>query len=293
MQFYFFGLLSAMFFGISNVYWKTAIRNSSFPILVFFRGIAAVICFAIIWWYSTRVNALSFYFVNTGATSLQYVKAILLCFFCSLGLICYLSSLKYTAVSISVPISSINWFSILTAIIVLGEVFRTIYYLSFGMSLIGILLTQSNRIDKTFFQWNRGATLSLMASFFWGVSYTLFKIVINWLGAIPLAFILESAVTLTACIWLAFNGAEKSKLFSRKNIGHYFVLAFLLIGGTLFFNLAVQKIPILVINILGNFTLIVSFMLGFFIYKEKLSFKQIMGVVFLIGSIILLQVHNS
>jgi len=292
MLFYVFGLISALCFGISNVYWKSAGKSNSFPTLVFFRGILASIIFGIIWLEGSRYGYISNNLINSSGTFSQYIRAITLCIVCSFGLVFYLLSLQYSPVSISVPISSINWFSILTAVFILGENFKHIYYLSFSMSILGILFIKYKKNNSEMNNWNRGLTYSILASLIWGVTYSLFKITAKWIGAIPLAFLLESSVTIIAFFWIQFNAIENHKKwdrFSFMNIKHYSILSGLLIGGTLFFNLSIQRIPILVINILGNFTLITSILVGILFFKEKLSAKQIIGVLLLLLSIIMLQ----
>jgi drug/metabolite transporter (DMT)-like permease len=195
---------------------------------------------------------------------------------------------------LSVPLSSVNIFGILTAVFVLGEIFRSVYYFSFALGIAGILLIQSFKIDKkTGLHWNRGASYSLLAACFWGVTYSLFKFAASWLGAIPLAFILESCVTITALVWMLITPSPSFKIrekLSAKNIQHYCTLAVLLVGGTLCFNLSIQQIPVLVINILGNFTLVVSITAGILFYKEKLTMQQLVGVGLLLGSIVIIQI---
>lgn len=289
---YIFGLISAFCFGISNAYWKTAVKSNSFSNIVFFRGIIATLCFAITWLILSNSNNNTSLTINAGATFLQYIKTVLLCLVCSLGLVFYLLSLNYSPVSISVPLSSINIFSILTAVLILGETFKTIYFLSFAVAFFGILLSQSFQFDKKGIQWNKGATFALLASLFWGTTYALFKFSALWLGAIPLAFLLECCVTITALVWMLFSKSgsiKKNEQLSVKNIKHYFILAGLLFGGTLFFNLAIQQIPVLVINILGNFTLVVSISAGLLFYKEKLTVKQIAGISLVVISIAIVQ----
>jgi len=197
---YLFGLISAFCFGISNVYWKTAGKSISFSSAVFFRGIIATSFFAATWFILANSNNNTTLTINAGATISQYLKTMLLCLVCSLGLVFYLLSLNYSPVSISVPLSSINIFSILTAVFILGETFKTIYFASFTLAFVGILLSQSFRIDNKGIQWNKGATFALLASLFWGTTYALFKFSASWLGAIPLAFILECCVTITALV---------------------------------------------------------------------------------------------
>ena len=289
---YLFGLISAFCFGISNVYWKTAVKSNSFSNIVFFRGIIATLCFAITWFILSNSNNNTSLTINAGATFLQYIKTVLLCLVCSLGLVFYLLSLNYSPVSISVPLSSINIFSILTAVLILGETFKGIYFLSFSVAFCGILLSQSFKFDKKGIQWNKGATFALLASLVWGTTYALFKFAASWLGAIPLAFILECCVTITALVWIRFSKSgsiKKNGQLSVKNIKHYFILAALLVGGTLFFNLAIQQIPVLVINIFGNFTLVVSISAGIIFYKEKLTAKQAAGVILVVISIAIVQ----
>ena len=289
---YLFGLLSAISFGISNTYWKKAASSVSFPGLVFFRGLIASFCFGSIWLVFSTTNNLPSSFINPNATNYQYALTILLCLLCSLGLVCYLKSLEFSPVSISVALSSINIFGILTAVLVLHETFLPIYYFSFGIGILGVLLSQSFSISTSNITWNKGGTYSILASLFWGSSYTLFKFSSNWVGALPLAFILEFSVVITALIWIQISEKEFFKIktiLSPKNRTHYFVLALFLLCGTLFFNLAVQKMPILVINIFGFFTLLVSISTGLLYYKEKLSLKQAIGILCLLISIYLVK----
>lgn len=293
---YLFGLLSTFAFGISNTYWKKASAQVSFPGLVFFRGIIACSCFGIAWIYFRSSNKLPDSLINEHATFNQYGLTILLCLICSLGLVFYLKSLDYSPVSISVPLSSINIFGILAAVIILKEHFKPIYFFSFGIGIIGVLLSQSYTMVGKKYVWNKGGNYSILAALFWGSSYTLFKYSSQWMGAIPLAFILEGSVVFTALIWLRLsdpNFFQMKYIFSSGNIKHYFILALFLLCGTLFFNLAVQNIPLLVINIFGFFTLFVSISTGIIFYKERLSVKQGLGVCCLLISILIVQLYTN
>ncbi len=292
---YILGLFSAFCFGVSNVYWKTASVGNEFSRIVFYRGIITSVSFAIIWFYISFFNTNSSLSVNHQATLLQYAKTAVLCFACSLGLVFYLLSLNFSPVSISVPLSSINIFSILTAVLILGETFRLIYFPSFALAMCGILLIQNFSYNKNGIKWNKGATYALLASLVWGTSYALFKFAVAWVGAIPLAFILECCVTITACLWIVFTKSlllKNVEGLSAKNIKHYLILASLVLGGTLCFNLALQKMPVLLLNVLGNFTLAVSVIIGLLFYKEKITIKQAVGISLIFISIILVQFFN-
>lgn len=131
----------------------------------------------------------------------------------------------------------------------------------------------------------------MLATFFWGITYPLFKFVSPIVGAIPLSFILEFSVTIAAIIWAIIQRKHLNlfKLLSKDHIKHYIVLAMLLIGGTLFFNLAVQSLPVLLLNILSNLQLVVSLLLGIWIYQERLNYKQFIGIILIFISILLTQ----
>jgi drug/metabolite transporter (DMT)-like permease len=75
------------------------------------------------------------------------------------------------------------------------------------------------------------------------------------------------------------------KLLSQAQLKHYGILAVLLIGGTLFFNLAIQQVSVLSLNLIGNFQFVVSILLGMLIYREKLTPRQFMGIALILLAI--------
>jgi len=199
--------------------------------------------------------------------------------------------MKYTPVSISVALSSVNIFGILTTVFIVGERFTPLYFFSFTLSMIGILMCQSFSLKNFSLKWNLGATYALLASFFWGITYPLFKFISPSVGAIPLSFILEGSVMIMAFLWILLSGEQiKIKQLSNiKYLKHYIVLALLLIGGTLFFNLAIQKLSVFNLNIIGNLQFIVSVLLSILVYKENLSFIQKIGLLTILFSVIVTQ----
>ncbi len=285
-----FGIISALSFGISNAYWKLASKQVDFPYLVIFRGILASLVFGLLWVLSKQLDFEHFGIINNEATYTDFLKAVILCFVCSLGLVFFLSSLKFQAVSITVPLTSVNIFHILTSVFIVGEHFHHLYYLSFSVALVGILLSQNFRFSLGN-RWNKGATYAILATFFWGITYPLFKFVSPGIGAIPLSFILEAAVTVSAIIW-ALGKKERiniRQVLSFESLKHYVVLAGLLIGGTLFFNLAIQNLSVLTLNLLSNLQIVVAVLIGILVFKEKLNQRQFIGIALIFLSIFLTQ----
>jgi uncharacterized membrane protein len=289
MLYFFFGLISALSFGVSNAYWKIAARQIDFPYLVLFRGIIASFFFGFIWLMMVYFNYQFTGAINPDATIKAYLGTIALCMVCSLGLVFFLKSMEYSKVSITVALSSVNIVFILTTVFIVGERFNLVYLFSFILSITGILLSQSFDFKKFSLQWNKGANYALLASSFWGFTYPLFKFASPAVGALPLSFILESSVTGTACLWILLKqkNQKSTTLISSSSVKHYLILASLLIGGTMFFNLAIQQVSVLNLNILSNLQFAVAVLLGIILYREKVSLNQFLGILLIFSAIIL------
>jgi drug/metabolite transporter (DMT)-like permease len=287
MLFVLFGIISALSFGVSNVYWKAAAKDVDYPYLVFFRGVISSLLFGLIWLGLVYTNTNMSGITNASATAYDYISSIALCLLGSLGLLFFLKSMKYAPVSITVALASVNITRILTAVFIIGEQFTVIYLLSFSLAILGILFSRNFDFKQFSMQWNKGATYALLASFFWGITYPFFKFVSPAVGAMPLSFILETSVTVTALIWIATssNRTTVTKLLHKRLLKHYGILSVLLVGGTLFFNLAIQQISVLKLDLLSNFQIVVSIVLGIFMYQEKLTKQQMVGIVLILLSI--------
>lgn len=197
--------------------------------------------------------------------------------------------MQYEKVSIVVPLTSVNIFSILTATFLLHESWLPEYTISIGLTIVGVWFIFTNNQKPTSINNFKGSLYtSLLASFFFGISYALFKLPIKWLGALP--FFLELSITLFALVTAFVNGSyqEITKKVNIKTIHHYFILALLAAGGTFFINLALINTPIAAINILSNTSQLVALLLAYLLYKEKLVLKQWIGVLSIFSAIVLI-----
>jgi drug/metabolite transporter (DMT)-like permease len=68
------------------------------------------------------------------------------------------------------------------------------------------------------------------------------------------------------------------------HIQTYIVQGILLVAGGLAINISYQYLPIMVINILIISSQLLSVLLGFMFFKERLSVKQWVGLVLIIAS---------
>ena len=205
-----------------------------------------------------------------------------------------MASLKYKSIAVAVSLSSINFFGILAAVVFLGEVFLWKHLLSLAIATIGILIISIHFNDnrkKIKFDFH-SILLPILASVFWGVGYTLFKISLQWMGALTLGIVIETVVLLVALLLII-----KCKKLSFKNFinaytitPHFYIAGLLLMMGSLFINIALTKMSIATVNILGFFTFPVSIVSAYVISREISTIKEWVGIVFIISSIIFLVV---
>lgn len=178
-----FALLSALAFGISNAWWRFAAKQDDFSRIVFYRGLIVSLVFGICWVIASILPVTGKLLLGETAGTTQILLTLLICLLCSFGLVFFLQSLKYSPVGISTVLSSINLFSILTAVFIIGEAFHTGYLIAFVLAIAGVLLCRNNRSMQK--GWNKGVLYALLASFCWGTGYALFKYPIKWLGVLP------------------------------------------------------------------------------------------------------------
>jgi drug/metabolite transporter (DMT)-like permease len=285
-----FVLISSICFALSNAYWKKVIYKVPFYKVIFYRGIISSILFGIFLIIITKYNLFSFLLQRTEVLTLRNLcLTFVLCCFSGIGLYCFVKSMEKGKVSIVVPLSSINVFSILTALFILHEPFKLIYGLEFIFVITGsLLLFYSGKVNETNSNSKSAIFMSLLASFFWGISYALFKIPIKQIGILPFSFILEFSITLFS---LGIIVSKKSLIttnhFNNKQIKHYFILAILVFLGTLLVNLGLKNTTVFSFIILSNTGQLTSILLGYMIYNERLKTMEQIGVSLLFISILL------
>ncbi len=288
-------LISATCFGISNAYWRKLEKAGfSFQEAIFYRGFIGVVLLSTLWLVLQTTGNLTT-LINLDKSILSnyhWLQTLLVCIVCSLGLVCFVPSLKHKIVAVAISLSSINVFGILTAVIFLGEAFLFKHLISLAIAAIGVLLIalKSNPTTKNITFGIRSIILPLLAAFFWSVGYTLFKIPLQWMGALTLGIIIETTVWLVSIVLLVIDG--KIPFAKIKNayvkMSHFYVAGLLLVGGSLFVNIALTKISIAELNILGMFTFPITIISAFLFYKETPTIKEWIGIVLIITSILYL-----
>jgi len=272
-------LLSCLCFGITNCIWSVAQQGENHLTTIINRSLFTVLFYSLILLIPSTHPA-----VQPHTTS--YVEAIAISAISSLGLICYVYSLRFTKVSLAVPISSLNaFFGVVTALLALNETFH--FSLALALMIIGgaLSLLQENRS----LVFSKGVWLNVGAAFFWGVTFALFYIPISTLGPWLFGFVLEATVLVTAALLLCFQRGKWSWQPLQQRLGWYVLLGILGVGGGVFFNLSTQYLPISLLSVLGVSTIFISLLLSRLWLQEKLQQKEWVSIGLFALAVLLLK----
>ncbi len=282
-----FVLIGAFCFAISNAYWKKITQTIPYQIGMFYRGIFASVVFAILYFGFKSHPFFTGWTVRELAIDKQLLLTISICVFNIFGLMFFLRGIQKAPVSLVVPVSALKVFTILTAVFVVGEVWKMPYLYAFGLSTGGLLLLYiDGSAHASVKEQKLGVLYGLASSFFWGSSYALYTYPIQWWGPLGFSFVIETTAMLFGLALVIKDGLFNQLLNYVKSIHiqTYIVQGILLVAGGLAINISYQYLPIMVINILIISSQLLSVLLGFMFFKERLSIKQWVGLVLIIAS---------
>lgn len=282
-----FVLIGAFCFAISNAYWKKVTQTIPYQVGMFFRGVFASTVFAVLYFGFRNHPFFAGWTVRPLAFEQNLVYTISICVFNIFGLMFFLRGIQKAPVSVVVPVSALKVFTILTAVFVVGEIWKQPYLYAFALSTAGLLfLYMDGSAHASAKEQKMGVLYGLASSFFWGSSYALYTYPIQWWGPLGFSFIIETTAMLFGLVLVIRDGLFK-KLFHYIKATHiqtYIVQGILLVSGGLAINISYQYLPIMVINILIISSQILSVLLGFMFFKERLSLKQWAGLALIIAS---------
>ena len=280
-------LIGALCFAISNAYWKKVTATIPYQVGMFYRGIFATIIFSILYFGFRQVDFFKYWVVRDIAMDKEFILSIALSVFNIFGLVFFLQGIQKAPVSVVVPVSSLKIFTILTAVFIVGEVWQNNYLLAFILSTVGLFLLyfkrgelqQASAIEK-------GILYGIASSFFWGSSFALYKFPIAWFGPLGFSLIIESVAMLFGLVLVIKDGLlnQLTTYLKLIHVKAYLILGALLVIGGLAINMSYGYLPVVVINILIIGSQIISVLIGYFIYKERLSMKQWLGLALIIAS---------
>ena len=287
--------IGAFCFAISNTYWKKVTATIPYQIGMFYRGIFATIIFSILYFGFRKADFFTYWVVRDIALDKEFMLSIALSVFNIFGLVFFLQGIQKAPVSVVVPVSSLKIFTIITAVFIVGEVWQSNFLIAFILSTIGLCLLyfkQGEMQHSSAFK--KGILYGIASSFFWGSSFALYTFPIAWWGPLGFSLIVESVAMLFGLV-LVIQGGLMHQLTSYLKLVHiraYLMLGALLVIGGLAINMSYGYLPVVVINILIIGSQIISVLIGYFIYKERLNAKQWIGLALIIASFFVVAVAS-
>lgn len=270
-------LISMLSFGTSNVLWKNPQKRLPVFKIILLRTIVSVILFGI----------MALLFFERKGSVFDWTIGFVISFTSFFGLVFYNLSLKKSKVSHSVTITSISAiFGVLVSVFFYDEQLHVKLVISLLFVTSGLFFLESK---KPLIQWSKGTVYAVLAAFFWGTTFALFKIPVEKIGSYNFSFVLEISVLLGATI--LFLSTKKNKTTHLPTISTYLtvgvigVLGFL---GVLFYNMAIVKVPVSILSVMGAFTPVISIVISHIFLKEKFTKGQYIGMTATLIGVILL-----
>ena len=149
----------------------------------------------------------------------------------------------------------------------------SIYTLQILFSILIIAL-----LNNFSFNVNRGLKLGLVSSLCFGISYPLLGIPIEVLGNVQPTMIQEFSVFLCILLW----GISQNKLTFKKEIilkKEILLLGLITSICLLLYFYAYTLLPVYKVNLISNFYPVSAIIFSFFLFKERISKTQLVGVV--------------
>ena len=288
-----FVIISSLFFGISNAYWKRATLDLPFFVIIFCRGLITSSIFGILWLLDFNFGFFSPYVGPLQQFTLkQLLITVSMCLLSGFGLLFFVKSMQGGVVNLVAPISSLNIFGLLTATFVLGEPWKKSYWLPIAILTAGLFLLFFSKATLKLNETQKKAfAYGLLSALIWGFDYTLFKIPIKWMGVLPFSFLLELSITFFSYFLIVGYKIKITDYISNaKFIKNTLLLSLCLIGGSMFINLAYLSTTIAQINFFVQSQLIFTLIFGAILYKEKMVLRQYLGIFLLLVAIGLIAV---
>jgi len=270
-------LISMFSFGTGNVLWKLPQKSFGVFKIIVLRTSVSV----------TLIGGLAFFTSTFKGNLYEWIIAIIISAISFLGLLFYNLSIKYSTVSQSITIISMGAvFGVITSAIAYSEVTKWNLWLSLLIIVIGLFFLENK---KPILNWSKGSYYALLAAFFWGTTFALFRIPAKALGEVNFSLVLEFTVLSCALVGLFFQKRMKYEFY--PTIRTYLIIAAIgILGflGVLFYNLAVTIVDVSVLSVMGAFTPVISIGVSLVILKERFKPIQYIGMGLTVGAVLLL-----
>ena len=281
---------SATFYLVSGILWKKLLLEKLNYHVIFYRTISSM-------FFILLIGLVYNYFgINNYETSSlfaptiwDWVYMVLVCFFSFWGLYFYTTAIQSGRYSLVTPLSGIAaLFSFVTSIIIYNESLTALRFISLILIVGGLIFHQKDKL--THFKLSKEVLLILLCSVFWGISFVLYLIPIQKFGVLNFSFVLEGCVFTSSILLLVLKDKKITPpKFDSGSLFFCVLMGIMVAGGSVLNNLSITEIPISLNITIGLLFEIGVLIIGIYIFKERLNFKDwILIIVSSIASFMLM-----
>ncbi|WP_448529222.1 EamA family transporter [Raineya sp.] len=259
-------------FAIADSLWKVPLREVSAEKGIFIRNLWTTTFLGIVAWIMQENHHFSWQDV---------VFSVLMSFVSYWGLYFFVKSQQYLPLSLIGRFLALSsFFHFWWSIVYYKEPFVWQKAILFGISFFASLLITFKTGSINAQLQHRGILFAVLAGIFWAISYAFFKETTEKLGPSRFGFILELTILCVSGFQLLWQRKfTQTFTLSGKSFLFLLLIAFLGALGVYFSNLSYLFVPLsslLIIRVIGD-TLPLA--IGVFIYKEKLTYLQYIGII--------------
>ena len=142
--------------------------------------------------------------------------------------------------------------------------------------IIIIIALGIHQFDKLkSFNYDKEIFFILLFSFFWGVSFTLYLIPINFFGPVNFSLLLECIVLISAwCIMLKNENRILPSKIDKKTLFFCLLIGICVALGSLFSNIALSEVSVLINVLISLIFEAIVILFGLYYLGEKINNKD-------------------
>ncbi len=280
-----YALLAMLGFGLGDAISKVPSRQFGPEKTIFYRNIFSLLFLSAIFIFFFRSYNFSF--------SVAFL-ALLIGLIGYLPLLSFYRAMKSGKVGVIAPIANSSLvFTTLFSLAFYHETLSIMQLISIIIVFAGMILVSVDFNDfknSDFFSFSSGIPYALLTCFLWGLVFFLSKIPITFVGPFLTALLIEIGVLIMNFAHMAHSKIEFSVKagHAKKLVAYSLLLGFFGAAGSLFSNLAIENYKLSIVSAIVFANPVVSAIYGNIVYRERLLFKEVAAVFFMVFGVVLI-----
>ncbi len=276
-----FSIIAPIGYGIANALSKITGQKVGTQKSVILQTFFAS-CFLILFGY---------FFLGFGAVDYKwYLITFLMAIYGYFPLLFFIKAITKGKAGVIIPIVDLAVVvSLFCAYIFTGQTISPIGLLFVAVILIGVTLLSLDIKDlknSKVFDLESGILFAIIAALMWGVGFFIWSYPVSHIGALPTSLLIEFGGLCTALFHLHFIQKDTVTDLPKSMLKVGLLIGFFGSLGTLGVNLGIQHVGGAITFALLGARPAVSALVGYFVFKEKLDYKQVACLLIIMAGVV-------